>query len=171
VAIAVRRVLADDAGAVQLAFDSVARERRFILRVEAPALDDVRSFIVDALRCDLPYYVASDANHIVGFCAITRRMEAGCGHVGQLGMAVIAAYRRQGIGRQLLSVALEHAARVSITRIELEVYSSNQPAIKLYESVGFKKEGVRQRARYLDGVWDDMTLMALLATDIQPEVP
>jgi L-phenylalanine/L-methionine N-acetyltransferase len=169
VAIAVRRVLADDAGAVQQALDSVARERRFILRVEAPPVEDVRSLIFDALRCDLPYYVASEAKEIVGFCAITRRMEAGCGHVGQLGMAVVADYRRQGLGRQLLSLALEHAARVSVTRIELEVYSSNQAAINLYESLRFQKEGVRQRARYLDGVWDDMTLMALLATDIRPE--
>jgi RimJ/RimL family protein N-acetyltransferase len=51
-----------------------------------------------------------------------------------------------------------------IERIELEVLASNTAAIRLYEKVGFVHEGVKRRARHLDGAWDDNVMMALLAT-------
>ncbi len=84
-------------------------------------------------------------------------------------MGVIAGYRRKGMGRQLLKAAVEHAARVGITRIELEVFSSNTAAISLYESFGFETECIRKRVRYLDGVWEDMTQMVLLPPDVSDQ--
>jgi RimJ/RimL family protein N-acetyltransferase len=164
VEVTVRPVSTDDAESVREALDSVARERRFILTIEAPAIEDVQRFIAESIRCNQPYQVAVEEKKVVGFCAIERRKEAGFAHVGRLGMGVIAGYRRKSIGRELLNAAVGHAARVGITRVELEVFSSNTAAISLYENFGFKKEGVHRRARYLDGIWDDMVQMALLAT-------
>lgn len=94
-ALIVRLVCAGDPQSVRTALDSVARERRYILMVEAPALQDVQGFIDESLRLDQPYYVAADEDDIVGFCAVSRRKEAGFGHVGRLGMG----------GRQRLSTA------------------------------------------------------------------
>ena len=51
-----------------------------------------------------------------------------------------------------------------MTRIELEVMASNATAVRLYEQLGFVHEGVKRRARHLDGAWDDNVLMALLAS-------
>jgi len=48
-----------------------------------------------------------------------------------------------------------------LERIELEVFASNAPAIKLYEKVGFVVEGVKQKARKLDDIYDDLIEMAL----------
>jgi RimJ/RimL family protein N-acetyltransferase len=48
-----------------------------------------------------------------------------------------------------------------LERIELGVFASNIPAIKLYEKAGFVVEGVKKKARKLDGVYDDMIQMAL----------
>jgi RimJ/RimL family protein N-acetyltransferase len=42
------------------------------------------------------------------------------------------------------------------------VYADNAAALALYERFGFEREGVKRRARYLDGVWRDMVGMALL---------
>jgi len=165
VTVSVRRVSTDDTERLREALDSVARERRFLLLLEAPAVEEVRRYIAESAARDDPYYVAVDGKEVVGFCAITRRKEAGFAHVGRLGMGLVPAYRRKGIGRQLLRAAVEHAARVAITRVELEVFASNAAAISLYESFGFTKECVRRRVRYLDGVWDDMTQMVLLAPD------
>ena len=49
-----------------------------------------------------------------------------------------------------------------LTRIELEVYESNQPAIALYERYGFAHEGRKRRGRILDGRSEDIVCMALL---------
>lgn len=47
-------------------------------------------------------------------------------------------------------------------RAELEVFASNRPAIALYEAAGFVHEGVKRRARKLEGVYDDIVLMAIM---------
>lgn len=45
--------------------------------------------------------------------------------------------RREGIGRALLSKALEEAREEGLSRLELHVLSGNLPARKLYERLGF----------------------------------
>ncbi len=41
------------------------------------------------------------------------------------------------------------------------MYASNGPAVALYEKIGFKREGVKRKARFLDGRYDDVIQMAL----------
>ena len=56
-------------------------------------------------------------------------------------VAVLPKYRRQGIGRLLLSEEMKN----DMAFISLEVRESNLPAIRLYESVGFVIQGVRPK--------------------------
>jgi RimJ/RimL family protein N-acetyltransferase len=56
---------------------------------------------------------------------------------------------------------VEKAKVKGIERVELEVYASNIPAISLYEKSGFVREGVKRKARKLDGGYDDIVVMAL----------
>lgn len=55
-----------------------------------------------------------------------------------------------GVGRTLLSTAVEHAWSVGCTRIFLEVRSDNEAALQLYRSAGFVRLGRRSRY-YPDG--------------------
>jgi ribosomal protein S18 acetylase RimI-like enzyme len=70
--------------------------------------------------------------------------------------------RRRGIGRRLIQRTLREAKEQELKRIELEVLASNTPAIKLYGKMGFVVEGVKKKARNLDGAYDDLVQMALL---------
>ncbi len=76
-------------------------------------------------------------------------------------MGVRAASRRQGIGRRPLDACLNRASNAGIEKIELEVFSDNLAAIRLYEFLGFTHEGLRVRGRKLDGKYQDLKLMAL----------
>jgi RimJ/RimL family protein N-acetyltransferase len=98
----------------------------------------------------------------VGWCDVERLHLEGFRHVGRLGMGVLQAYRRQGIGRRLAMAAITAARTAGIERIELEVFASNAGAIRLYDRLGFEHEGVKRQARKLDGRYDDIVLMALL---------
>lgn len=76
-------------------------------------------------------------------------------------MGVHARYRRSGIGQQLIARTIQKAKEIGLERIELEVFASNAPAIKLYEKLGFVTEGIKKKARKMDGNYDDIVEMAL----------
>lgn len=85
------------------------------------------------------YYVAEIDGVIAGYCGI--RNIAGEGEISNV--AVAESYRRKGIGRALLEYMLKEASFHEIGDCTLEVRLSNVPAIRLYESLGFKSEGIR----------------------------
>jgi ribosomal protein S18 acetylase RimI-like enzyme len=73
---------------------------------------------------------------------------------------VAARHRRRGIGRALLERSVTWARGVSVRKLELHVFPHNAPAIALYESFGFVREGYR-RDHYRRGTgFVDAILMA-----------
>lgn len=61
-----------------------------------------------------------------------------------LNICIKQGFRRQGIGRMLLKYLLERARVIAADRIFLEVRPSNEPALHLYEKMGFRILGVRE---------------------------
>ena len=61
----------------------------------------------------------------------------------------------------MLEACVILARTKSIEKIELEVFSDNLPAIRLYESTGFVQEGVKVRGRRFENRYQDVVLMAL----------
>ncbi len=57
-------------------------------------------------------------------------------YVKELGVGE--AFRRQGIARQLMQHVRDEAARRSLNRVELDVWSFNEKAMELYTALGFK---------------------------------
>jgi ribosomal protein S18 acetylase RimI-like enzyme len=62
----------------------------------------------------------------------------------------------------LATEAIRAAREAGIERIELEVFASNEPAIALYRALGFATEGIKRKARKLDGSHEDNVCMALV---------
>jgi ribosomal protein S18 acetylase RimI-like enzyme len=84
-------------------------------------------------------------------------------HVATLGMSVKQGWRKQGVGRALVTEALAWAPTAGITRVELYVYARNAPAIALYEHMGFVVEGRRKNfIREGDTYLDDLVMARLL---------
>lgn len=84
-------------------------------------------------------------------------------HVVEIGLAISRDWRGQGIGTRLMEGVIAWAYDTQIVkRIELDVYTSNFAAIKLYEKLGFVREGCRQKALLHDEKYVDLYHMALL---------
>jgi ribosomal protein S18 acetylase RimI-like enzyme len=66
----------------------------------------------------------------------------------------------KGVGTALLKAAVNRAFKQGLERVELEVFRSNGAAVRLYEAHGFLREGVKVGARMLDGMVDDLLLVA-----------
>jgi ribosomal protein S18 acetylase RimI-like enzyme len=141
--------------------DSVARERRYIGFVQAPPPASSREFVLSNIQNNVPQFVALKGDEVVGWCDISPGKREGFTHCGTLGMGVLRDHRRHGIGTRLMERTISKAKARGIERVELDVYASNVPAVSLYEKRGFLHEGVKKRARKLDGVYDDILVMAL----------
>jgi putative acetyltransferase len=51
---------------------------------------------------------------------------------------------------------------LNLTRLELEVYTDNESAIRLYERFGFEREGTLRQHAFRDGKYVDSYFMARL---------
>ena len=141
----------------------VARERRYIGLTEPPLLDGSLQFVRMVIAGNGVHLVALDADsRVIGWCDIARFPLAGFDHVGRLGMGLLPEARGQGLGRRLILAAIDAARARGFERIELDVFASNTRAKALYEHIGFVVEGVRRRARKIDGQYDDDVIMGLL---------
>ncbi len=142
--------------------DVIARERKHIGMVEAPVIEVVQGWVADAICKKSPYFVAVTDGQVVAWCCVIRGERVGFTHSGGLSMGVHPAWRRMGLGRQLLDAAVCESWAIGLERIDLQVLLSNEPAVSLYRSAGFRTEGVKRRARLLDGAYEDILIMALL---------
>lgn len=85
--------------------------------------------------------VAEDGNTIVGYCGVF--VPAPGIEADILTVAVLPAYRRQGIAKEFMRQIEAYALEREASAMMLEVEVSNESAIKLYESLGYIKISVR----------------------------
>lgn len=84
-------------------------------------------------------------------------------HVGQIGMAVRDDWQGKGAGSALMQAMIDLADQwLNLSRIELEVYTDNEPAIHLYKKFGFVIEGTHPRFAFREGGFADVYAMARL---------
>jgi ribosomal protein S18 acetylase RimI-like enzyme len=125
----------------------------------APLEETHKSLVVDMAQGKIRL-VALDGSKIVGWYQIKSGNSEGYTLVGRLQMGVQNEYRGQGIGTALLGQALEEARCRGLERVELGVYVSNLTAIHLHEKYKFEIEGLKKRARKIDGSYDDIIEVA-----------
>ncbi len=142
-------------------FDSIAKERIYLARLEAPPLEEVAEYTKKNIAKGNIHLVALIDDRVVGWCGIPRMKKEGFRHCGVLGMGVHKNFRGKGLGKSLMNTAITKAKEQGLERIELEVYSINAAAVHLYKQAGFEVEGIKKKARKLDGIYSDNLCMAL----------
>ena len=69
----------------------------------------------------------------------------------------------KGAGTFATKEILKHAfLNLNLHRVELTVLESNKRAIRLYEKIGFVREGTKRAAKYKNGAFVDMYIYSLL---------
>jgi ribosomal protein S18 acetylase RimI-like enzyme len=144
------------------ALDVVARERKYLTFLEAPPFELSRQFIGRSIAEGHPHFVAMEGDRVVGWCDVMPRDRPATRHCGVLSIGVLPEWRGSGLGRRLMERALEASRAFPLVRVELAVRADNARAIALYRNVGFEVEGRRQRAMFVDGIYYDDIVMALL---------
>jgi putative acetyltransferase len=80
-------------------------------------------------------FFATVENRCVGCCALRRLSDA---EFEVAKMAVTSSFQGAGIGRKVLQAVIEAGRAMGARRLYLETNHTLTPAIRLYESVGFK---------------------------------
>lgn len=137
---------------MRLAFrQMVPEDADAVARVEAasfPVPWSRESFWREASNEHTCYVLACDemaAEPVIGY--------AGCwilaGEAQITNVAILPAYRGQGIGTQLMGAVIAAAKERGATAMTLEVRPSNAPALALYHHYGFREAG-RRKGYYSD---------------------
>lgn len=161
--IRIRRAAPGDASALVALAEEVGREEgRWILGTGPwRSAGDERRYLRTVQRHpDAAVFVAEDDGTVVARLSVSRDPHPSSRHVADLGLMVAGSHRRQGVGTALLEQAASWARTAGIRKLELHVFPWNEPALRLYESFGFEREGYRRR-QYLRGDEEvDAILMA-----------
>lgn len=91
---------------------------------------------------------------VVDVTKLTRRQK----HVGQLGVSVLKSHRGDGIGKQLMQLAIKRAQQdMGVSQIVLGCFANNDVGLGLYGKLGFKEygrwpKGVLYKDDYIDEI-------------------
>jgi RimJ/RimL family protein N-acetyltransferase len=127
-------------------------------------IEQEQQFIADRSAEDNSLFLVAEAEgQVIGVLTMRGGARRALRHEAVLGITVARDWRGRGVGNALMAHAVDWARRSGvITRIELQVFTSNQTAIHLYKNYGFEIEGCRRKAVFRDGVYHDDYVMALL---------
>lgn len=103
--------------------------------------------------------VAELDGEIVGVLTLQRGIYKKNRHTANLGIAVKNGHRQEGLGTSMIGESFEWARKHGIEKINLEVFSSNTSAIKVYEKIGFTYEGSRKGQFRIDNQYVDDIFM------------
>ena len=158
----IRAATADDAeGICDLA--NLPGFRAGTLRLPYQAIAETRAWL-EKPEPGSPNLVAVLGETIVGNANL-RRFQGRRQHVGTIGMGLHDDHGGQGIGTALLGELIDMADNwLNIRRLELTVYTDNEPALRLYRKSGFIEEGRLKDFAYRDGRYIDAFYMARLRT-------
>ena len=104
-------------------------------------------------RKDAMFLVVEEKGEILGYCGLLMVLDEG----DVTNVAVKRDRQREGIGNFLMESMLRLAYEQGIRTVHLEVRAGNSVAVRLYERLGFVKDGIR-KGYYTDPV-EDAVLM------------
>ncbi len=110
----------------------------------------------DCLHAGHLGWVASSRGEIISYAIVQSVLDEA--HL--LNLCTAPEWQGQGIGRGMLHYIMQHCAAGDMTRMLLEVRTSNTPAIALYVSSGFSQDGVRKGYYPASGGREDALLMS-----------
>lgn len=134
-----------------------------MLQLPAPSLNYWENRIQNYSENGCISFVAELDEIVVGELVIFTQKHIRLRHVVSFGVAVDINHSGKGIGKQLILFCQEYAFQwLTAGRLELEVFTSNSSAIKLYEKLGFEIEGKKKNAALKNGVYQDVFIMSKL---------
>jgi RimJ/RimL family protein N-acetyltransferase len=157
----IRTAASDDAAAMLAYIKNVSAETPFFL-MEADEFnlseEQERAWIQEhADRHGWLALEAEAAGEVIGVLSAENGLHRRTAHRCIFGISTARPWRGVGVGTALLDAFLQWAeAHLLIEKVDMEVFATNEMAIRFYKKLGFVEEGVKRREvklgedRYVD---------------------
>jgi RimJ/RimL family protein N-acetyltransferase len=142
--------------------NELIEEDTYLILKEKISLQEERAYLNQVLkeikRKERISLIAASNDKIIGTCEI-RKMKGKKSHVGEFGISVKKEYRKKGIGKRLLKIALNEAKNIKVNLLQLSVFSNNKAAILFYKKEGFKECGrIPKALKFKDELVDEILM-------------
>ena len=155
--VAIRPLAREDWGSVARIYADGLATGVASFETDVPAWEDWDAGHLAALRL-----VAELDGAVAGWLAAAPVSRRDCYRgVVEHSVYVDGAMQGRGVGRALLERLVAEAPAHAIWTIQTSIIASNEPSLRLHESVGFRVVGRRERIAERDGVWHDTLLLEL----------
>lgn len=130
----------------------------YLLSNPEPSLEQEKAFIEFGTMGRNTVLLAKLDKEVIGMLTLFARPQEQFSHRGSIFVSVKNEYRNKGIGTKLMEEVIAWAKVKNYTRLELEV-AHNNPALNLYERLGFQHEGTLKHAMLVGNEFHDVHLM------------
>jgi L-amino acid N-acyltransferase YncA len=158
----IRRLTPEDAAAMLAYLREVAAEKfdTIFERSTFPTIEQERSWLEGRSGDDGAIFAAElPGDRIVGIAECQRARQPQARHNAELGVSVLRAFQRRGLGRQLMQRLIDWCGPAGVGFLRLEVMAHQEVGVELYRSLGFDVDGVRREYVQVGGSLVDLVLM------------
>lgn len=100
---------------------------------------------------------------IIGYICLSKSGNEAFRRKTAIGIQIADKYQNKGYGREAINWALDWAFTwADMHRVEIGTASFNDRGAALYESIGFKREGVTREAFFMNRKWHDLIEFGML---------
>lgn len=157
--IAIRKAGPSDAEAIWKCYTAPLVVRN-TLQMPYRSLESVREQLTKSGEGD-HILVAVIDGEVIGVIGLHTSSRPRVNHKGEIGMMVRDDWQGKGVGVAMMRAVIDLADKwLNLARIELTVFTDNEPAIALYRKFGFEIEGTLRKYAFRDGEFVDAYVMA-----------
>ena len=156
----IRDAVEPDLPAIIKIYNAAVTTRIATAQLESVTLEERCNWLKEHSPDRHPFWVLEIDGRIAGWLTLKPFLPR-CAYRGtaEVSVYVDENFRRRGIARRLLGEAIARASTLEINAMVGLIFTHNEPSLKLFEQLGFKKWGLLPRVARLDDVERDLTIM------------
>jgi phosphinothricin acetyltransferase len=156
----VRDARDDDLPAIVAIYNSIVPGRMVTADLDPVSVESRRPWLAGHDSAKRPVWVAEQDGAVVAWLSFdTFYPRAAYDGTAMIAIYVAEAHRRSGIGRFLLTRAIEHAPQLGLHTLLGYIFGHNEPSLRLFAAFGFERWATMPRVARLDGIERDLVIM------------
>jgi L-amino acid N-acyltransferase YncA/predicted O-methyltransferase YrrM len=158
--IIIRDAVEADMPAIVAIYNAAIVTRIATAQLELVSIEEARNWLSDHSPDGYPLWVAEIDARVAGYLSFKRFLPR-CAYRGtaEIGVYVDEKFRRRGVARRLLADAISRAPSLGINALVGLIFGHNQPSLKLFEQLGFRRWGQLPGVARLENVERDLLVM------------